>query len=142
MNVRLDQVNIVAQDMDVMVRFYSRLGIRIHEVAPEWDAHHRHTGSPGGVDIDLDSDAFAAVWNRGWPGGGGVVLGFRVDERDEVDRIYEELTGAGYRSQQQPYDAFWGSRYAVVSDPEGNAVGLMSPVDPDRRTPPPAPPHA
>ena len=31
--------------------------------------------------------------------------------------------------QQEPYDAFWGARYAVVSDPDGNGVGIMSPVD-------------
>jgi uncharacterized glyoxalase superfamily protein PhnB len=37
--------------------------------------------------------------------------------------------------QQPPYDAFWGARYAVVSDPDGNAVGIMSPIDPDRRSP-------
>ena len=44
------------------------------------------------------------------------------------------VTGAGYRGQQPPYDAFWGARYAVVEDPDGNAVGIMSPSDPDRRS--------
>ena len=58
------------------------------------------------------------------------VLGFKFASRDEVDRVYADLTGAGYRGQQPPYDAFWGARYAVVEDPDGNAVGLMSPIDP------------
>ena len=35
--------------------------------------------------------------------------------------------------QQEPYDAFWGARYAVVSDPDGNGVGIMSPIDPAQR---------
>jgi uncharacterized glyoxalase superfamily protein PhnB len=73
-------------------------------------------------------------------GGTGIVLGFRVAERGEVDRLYDELTAAGYTGQQPPYDAFWGSRYAVLSDPDGNSVGLMSPREPARRTPPPDPP--
>jgi len=30
--------------------------------------------------------------------------------------------------------AAWGARYAVVEDPDGNALGIMSPVDPDRRS--------
>ena len=55
--------------------------------------------------------------------------------RDEVDTLVETLAGAGVPVQQPPYDAFWGARYAVVSDPDGNAVGIMSPVDPDRRSP-------
>ena len=41
-----------------------------------------------------------------------------------------------YQGQQSPYDAFWGARYAVIEDPDGNAVGIMSPVDPDRRSQP------
>jgi uncharacterized glyoxalase superfamily protein PhnB len=39
---------------------------------------------------------------------------------------------------QPPWDAFWGARYAIVEDPDGIAVGLMSPISPDRRSPPPA----
>jgi uncharacterized glyoxalase superfamily protein PhnB len=47
---------------------------------------------------------------------------------------------AGHAAQQEPYDAFWGARYAIVEDPSGNAVGLTSPVDEGRRTRPPDPP--
>lgn len=60
--------------------------------------------------------------------------------RADVDSVFAELVAAGYPSQQEPYDAFWGVRYAVVTDPEGNAVALISPVDEALRTAPPAPP--
>jgi hypothetical protein len=45
---------------------------------------------------------------------------------------------AGYVGQQPPYDAFWGARYAIVEDPDGNPGGRMSPLDPARRSAPPA----
>lgn len=135
--IRLDQINIVVHDMEAMSAFYERLGVPIRSGLAEWAPHHRNTGAMDGIDIDLDSEQFAAAWNEGWPGGHGVVLGFRVDSREEVDRVYEDLTAAGYASQQPPYDAFWGARYAVVADPDGNAVGLMSPSDDGRRTRPP-----
>jgi uncharacterized glyoxalase superfamily protein PhnB len=61
------------------------------------------------------------------------VLGFSVASRDAVDERYAALTGAGYPGRQPPYDAFWGARYAVVQDPDGRDVGLMSPIDPDRK---------
>ena len=67
------------------------------------------------------------------------VLGFAFPSREAVDATYADLVAAGYKAQQAPFDAFWGARYAVVEDPDGNAVGLMSPVDPNRRkrtTPP------
>ena len=87
------------------------------------------------MDIDFDSMPFAQHWNRGWRSGTGV-LGFRVDSRETVDKTYFELVEAGYRSQQPPYDAFWGARYAIVEDPDGNAVGIMSPPDPAQRSRP------
>ena len=46
---------------------------------------------------------------------------------------YDELTSAGYLGLAAPYDAFWGARYAIVEDPNGIAVGLMSPIDPKHR---------
>jgi uncharacterized glyoxalase superfamily protein PhnB len=89
--------------------------------------------------VDLDSVTFAAKWNGGWSGGSGVVLGFKVDSREEVDTLVVSLASDGVTVQQTPYDAFWGARYAVVSDPDGNGVGIMSPIDPARRHEAPAP---
>ena len=128
-----DQFNLVVSDMDVSVAFYRRLGLKIPDTTPEWQSHHRTTTLSNGIDLDLDSTEFARHWNRGWQHGMGV-LGFRVESRDRVDEIYLDLIEQGYRGQQPPYDAFWGARYAVIEDPDGNAVGIMSPVDPDRRS--------
>ena len=132
----LDQVNLVVTNMEATVDFYRRLGLEIDDVPPEW---HRSAAGDGGIHLDFDSVDFAKKWNSGWQGnaaaGAGVVLGFRAASREAVDRLYAELTGAGYRGQQAPYDAFWGARYAVVEDPDGNAVGLMSPRDAARRAP-------
>jgi uncharacterized glyoxalase superfamily protein PhnB len=137
----LDQLNIVVRDMEAAVSFYRRLGIEIPDTLPAWQAHHRTAEIGGEVDLELDSTAFTPQWNAGWPASQpGVVIGFRVATREDVDELYEELTGAGHVGQQAPYDAFWGARYAIVEDPSGNAVGLMSPIDPARRSPPSPPP--
>ena len=138
---RLEQVNVVVRDMEAMADFYGRLGVELRGSSGPWAPHHRNTGAVDGIDFDLDSAAFAEVWDQGWPeGASGVVLGFRVDDRASVDRTYGELVAAGAVGQQEPYDAFWGVRYAVVTDPDGNAVGIMSPVDATRRSPTPSPP--
>ena len=96
----------------------------------------------------MDSTTFVPQWNSGWPGSqgrGAAVFGFKVATREDVDRIHDDLTAAGYASQQEPYDAFWGARYAIVEDPDGNAVGIMSPMDervPQRHLPRSEPGHA
>ena len=134
----LDQINLVVSDMGAAVDFYRRLGQDLPETDPEWDPHHRNSESPGVADLDLDSVTFAKVWNEG-SRGSGPVLGFRFATREGVDAKYAELVDAGYRSQQAPYDAFFGVRFAVIEDPEGNAVALMSPRDPARTSQPPSP---
>ena len=140
--IRLDQVNLVVRDVEASRAFYSRLGLDFgDEHDPVWSAHHVSAlhGESTPLDVDLDSSTFAAQWNEGWAGGSGAVLGFKVDTRAEVDALVAALAAEGVPVQQDPYDAFWGARYAVVSDPDGNAVGIMSPVDAALRRPPPSP---
>jgi predicted lactoylglutathione lyase len=135
----LSQLNVVVHDMEASAAFYRRLGLQIEDGGPD----HRTARNAGALHFDLDSRGFARIWNSATPetpGGPSVVIGFGLASRDEVDRLYAELTAAGYRGQQRPYDAFWGARYAIVEDPDGNPVGLMSPLDPTRRSWPPEPP--
>jgi Glyoxalase/Bleomycin resistance protein/Dioxygenase superfamily len=109
---------------------------------PAGDHFHANGETSNRLRLELDSAAFARVWNQGWSASpdllGRIVLGFNVAARDDVDRLYAELTGAGYAGLAPPYDAFWGARYAIVEDPNGVAVGVMSPIDPARKTWPPA----
>ncbi len=126
----LDQVNMVVRNVDAAAEFYGRLGLEFPDRTPEWRAHHRSADMGEGLDFDLDSVVFARQWNEGWSGrknGAGCVVVFRVATREEVDEIHAELAGAGYKVQQRPYDAFWGSRFTVIEDPDGNAIGVMSP---------------
>ncbi len=135
-----NQVNLVVRDMEQMVSFYERLGVEVAPTIDPWQRHHRTLSTAEGLDLDLDSTTFAQQWNKGWPAGRtGPVLGFRLPSADAVNATYDDLVGAGYESQQPPYDAFWGARYAIVVDPDGNPVGLMSPPDPARSTNPPTP---
>jgi uncharacterized glyoxalase superfamily protein PhnB len=60
-----------------------------------------------------------------------------VPTRQGVDDVFRDMTGAGYRGLQEPHDAIWGARYAIIEDPDGIAVGVMSPVSPEKRSPPP-----
>ncbi len=143
--VDLHLIDLVTADMDATVAFYRALGITIPETAiwkTESGRHHVDLTMPGGMTIHFDSPALAKVYNKGYrkPTGTGsrVVIGFRVATRDDVDRTHRKLTELGHKSPQPPYDAFWGARYAIVEDPDGNHVGIMSPLDPARRGGPPA----
>jgi uncharacterized glyoxalase superfamily protein PhnB len=143
----LSQFNLVCGDLDASMAFYRRLGVEIPDGAvwrTQTGAHHASASDPSAgqaVDLALDSAAFSQHWNRGWKGRadlkGRVVVGFHMPTREAVDEVFRDMTSAGYRGLQKPYDAIWGARYAMIEDPDGIAVGLMSPVSPDKKSPPP-----
>ena len=99
----LNQLNIVSGNVDASIAFYRRLGVEIPEPRiwrTATGAHHvsaiEGDSDPTRRRLDLDSAAFAQIWNKGWPGrtdlAGRVVVGFSVSSREEVDRLYGEMT--------------------------------------------------
>lgn len=142
-NPILNQLNIVSSNLAASMAFYRRLGVEIpsQSVWQTTTGTHHASAAMDDLDLEFDSTAFARIWNAGWRKrdniGGRVVLGFSVASREAVDEIYAGLTGAGYTGLQAPSDAFWGARYAIVEDPDGIAVGLMSPVSAEFRSQPP-----
>ena len=135
----LHMLNVVVRDMAASLDFYRRLGIAVPAPGDAASAHVQ-LKMPGGFSLELDTAESARLWHAGWradPAGVKVVLGFMLPDRQAVDDRYAELTSAGYRGRQPPFDAFWGARYAIVADPDGNDVGLMSPAQDSRRTWPP-----
>jgi predicted lactoylglutathione lyase len=135
----LHMLNLVVSDMASSIDFYRRLGVAAPEPTGDADAHVQ-LRTPNGFSLELDTGDSARLWHAGWraePGSVRVVVGFSVASRDGVDDLYRELTAAGYAGRQPPFDAFWGARYAIVADPDGNDVGLMSPMDEALRRWPP-----
>ena len=132
-----NQLNIVVRDMDAAVRFYCQLGLDISLTAGDWPpgsgARHVNGQPGGGAHLDLDNGEMTRIWAGQELEPGVAVIGFCVPSRDAVDDKFAELTAAGYRGRRQPYDAFFGSRYAIVEDPDGHCIGLMSPADPELR---------
>ena len=94
-----------------------------------------------GLSVELDEHSSVAFWNSGSPDddAAATVLSIRVSSRDEVDAVWTRMTGLGYESRQRPFDAFFGSRFAVLADPDGHQIGLLSPRSDAHRSDPPQP---
>ncbi|MGH8777226.1 MAG: VOC family protein [Jiangellaceae bacterium] len=133
------QINVVVADMDATIAFYRSLGLDVPD-APEWPAgsgrRHTEVGRGPGPHLAFDNTEMARSWDAGLDDirpGNTVVIGIALADRGEVDACFQRAADAGVRAAQAPCDAFWGARYAVVVDPDGHHVGLMSPIDESRR---------
>ncbi|MDG4821239.1 VOC family protein [Asanoa sp. WMMD1127] len=130
------QVNYLVRDLAASLAFYRLLGWVGEPTGP-----HVEFAFPDGLSVELDEIGSVALWNSGSPpaSAGSGVLSTRLPSREEVDAVWRKITEAGYESRQVPFDAFWGSRYAIVADPDGHQIGLMSPSDDEHRHWPPRP---
>jgi uncharacterized glyoxalase superfamily protein PhnB len=121
------QVDLVVQDVRKAAEFYERLGVAVPEL---WEqdgvAHHVEVPDAG---LGFNSRELTKRYDPAWPDASGVIFIFHVEGRDDVDEKFAELTDAGHAAHMAPIDAFWGARYAVVDDPDGNHVGIMSSRD-------------
>jgi catechol 2,3-dioxygenase-like lactoylglutathione lyase family enzyme len=127
MTVRFDVVGLVVADMARSLAFYRRLGV---DLPADADAQpHVEFTLPGGLRIAWDTTEVIRSFDPGWtPSSGGhrIGLAFLCDSPAEVDSTYADLLASGYDGHLEPWDAFWGQRYATVHDPDGNSVDLFA----------------
>lgn len=120
-------IGIAVADMATSLAFYRRLGLEFPAGADQQP--HAETQVAGGIRLMWDTHAsltsFDADYEPGPPGGGWAFL---CADPAEVDSVHADLVAAGYPSENAPWDAPWGQRYAQVRDPDGNVVDLFAPL--------------
>jgi catechol 2,3-dioxygenase-like lactoylglutathione lyase family enzyme len=122
---QLNAIGIVVSDMARSIRFYRLLGVDVAETPHEG---HVDTFLPNGVRFMLDSEevirSFRPDWSRAE--GNQIALAFECASAAEVDETYVRVLEAGFHGEKEPWDAFWGQRYAQLRDPDGIGVDLYA----------------
>jgi uncharacterized glyoxalase superfamily protein PhnB len=122
---QLNAIGIVVYDMARSVAFYRLLGVDLPETP---DEGHLEAVLPGGLRLMLDSEetvrSFRPDWERA--AGNQLALAFECSGPAEVDATYARATEAGFHGEKEPWDAFWGQRYAQLADPDGVPVDLYA----------------
>ncbi len=124
----LDAIGIVTADMANSCRFYRLLGVDVDEPTLEND-HHEAT-LPSGIRLMWDTFELIKTIDPDWqpPVGQRQTLAFHCDTPGGVDETYALVVKAGFTGKTDPWDAFWGQRYAQLLDPDGNTVDLFAPL--------------
>lgn len=130
MKTTFDAVGIVVSDMAVSLSFYHSLGLDFPSGA-DTEGHVEAT-TGGGVRIMFDTEDVVRSFDPGWTpssGRGRVGLAFRCESPAAVDATARAAAEAGYPVHLEPWDAFWGQRYAVVVDPDGTHVDVFADLE-------------
>ena len=124
---KLDVLGIVVTDMARSLAFYRQLGL---DIPGDADAQpHVDVELPNGMHVAWDTIDTIKSFDPGYelPNGSRVSLAFSLPTPADVDLTYKRLVAAGAHGHKEPWDAFWGMRYALLRDPDGNPVDLYAP---------------
>jgi catechol 2,3-dioxygenase-like lactoylglutathione lyase family enzyme len=124
----LNAIGITVADMAASIRFYRLLGLDLPETP---DEGHLEASLPNGLRLMLDSEETVLSFLPGWKreNGNQIALAFECDSPAELDELYRRITDAGFEGEKEPWDAFWGQRYALLVDPDGIRIDVYAALE-------------
>ncbi|HZP72684.1 MAG TPA: VOC family protein [Gaiellaceae bacterium] len=121
----LNAIGIAVSNLSETLRFYRLLGLDLPESST--DAHVEATMA-NGTRLMFDTEevirSFLPEWQR--TDGNQVSLAFECGSPAELDETYRRIVDAGFEGEKEPWDAFWGQRYALLGDPDGTRINLYA----------------
>ncbi|QYR19677.1 VOC family protein [Paenibacillus sp. sptzw28] len=125
MGIKLDMIGIIVKDMKRSLDFYRILGLEIPESAND-DIHVEAQQSGFRLAFDTQETIKDVYGSWDEPVGHRIELAFLCESREAVDELFRKITENGYNGHREPWDAFWGQRYAIVQDADGNLISLFA----------------
>jgi predicted lactoylglutathione lyase len=125
MSIQLGMVALDVRDLGRSIAFYRSLGLAVPDPHPDRPVSLCRMAS--GVTLVLIENFAAAndpTWVRPERHHYQAVLEFVVDDRAEVETLWQKLTEAGNHGRQAPRDLAPGVLVAMVDDPDGNVLLL------------------
>ncbi len=124
--MKIDAIGVASSDFAATAKFYALLGFKFPQFAA--DAKHLEAVTlPGEVrlmidDVGLMRDIMGVDPRP--PTHSSFAI--KCESPARVDEACQRVCDAGYRIEKEPWDAFWGQRYAVVADPDGYMCDLFA----------------
>jgi uncharacterized glyoxalase superfamily protein PhnB len=129
MNIELDMIGLTVRNLEASLRFYRLVGLFIPEGMES--EPYVEIITPNGYRISWNTVELMKQLDPNWqePVGQRMTLAFKCSSVAGVDSLFAQLVDAGYAAHREPWDAFWGQRYASIIDPDGNIVDLFCPLE-------------
>lgn len=124
--MKIDAVGVTTSNLRQSVNFYSLLGF----VFPEFKDDEGHlepltSDSSARLMIDTKKMVEDILGEKPKPANHSC-FAIRFDTPGELDTCAGRLKEAGFKIVKEPWNAFWGQRYAIIEDPDGYKIDLYA----------------
>lgn len=124
--MKLDAISITSKNLKETVKFYSLLGFTFADFAPD-EKHIEPITKKGDVRLMIDdADLIKDITGVAPIPPTHSSFAILCDNPKEVDKVVSTVKSSGFEIVKDPWDAFWGQRYAIVKDPDGYMVDLFA----------------
>lgn len=124
--MKISAVGVASSDMKKTTEFYSILGFDFSKADLTQD-HVEPETTGGSARLMIDSDKMVKdIFGQEPKPGNHSNFAIEYESVNELNEAAAKLKDAGFVIVKEPWDAFWGQRYAIVEDPDGYKVDLFA----------------
>jgi catechol 2,3-dioxygenase-like lactoylglutathione lyase family enzyme len=124
--MKITAVAVSSSDLKKTVAFYTLLGFEFSDFADD-EQHVEPITSAGSARLMIDSkELIKGIIGEEPKASNHSPFAIEYDSPAEVNQIAAAIEAGGFKVVKQPWDAFWGQRYAIVEDPDGYKVDLYA----------------
>ena len=124
--MNISAVGVASSDMKKTAEFYGILGFDFSNADLTQD-HVEPVTPEGSTRLMIDSNQMIKdIFGEEPVQGNHSTFAIEYSTVEELNNVADKLTKAGYVFKKEPWDAFWGQRYAIIADPDGCLVDLYA----------------
>ena len=124
--MKIDAISVKSKNFKETVKFYTLLGFTF----PPFDESEDHLEpitKEGDVRLMIDTPQLLKdILGKEAKPSTHSSFAMLCDTPQEVDATVQKIKDNGYVVVKEPWDAFWGQRYAIVQDPDGYLIDLFA----------------
>ncbi|PIZ62380.1 glyoxalase [Candidatus Roizmanbacteria bacterium CG_4_10_14_0_2_um_filter_39_13] len=125
--MNLNAVGIASSNIKKTLEFYELLGF---EFGKPMGDHYESLVASSSVKLMIDGkETIKNIIGEDPKPGNHSSFAIQYDSPQEVNDVVSKIQQSGFIIFKEPWDAFWGQRYAVVEDPDGYKVDLYAQLE-------------
>lgn len=127
--MKLDAISVTSTDLEKSAKFYSLLGFTFPTFGKD-EKHIEPQTKNGEVRLMIDTaDLIESITGSKPVLPNHSSFAILCEQPSKVDEVCIKIKNEGFVVIKEPWDAFWGQRYAIVQDPDGYMIDLFAPLE-------------